>query len=215
MPPKRRLSNFVADVNDCSQPAHPSQLFQESIDSQIVLNNISKSESSFIRVEYDQPWDNWRARPIPGSHPLANMVSAVQELIDPNFNPFQSTPDEKPLFLKPLPNRLPPEDIEYLGSKGALDIPSRELRNELLRCYVQWVHNFMPLLDLHEFLRCIAENNSDPGISLLLFQAVMFAGTAFVGIKYLQNAGFPTRRSARIAFFGRVKASNSQGFIAC
>lgn len=137
------------------------------------------------------------------------MVTALQELIDPDFDPVIEAVDDSPRFLKPLPSRIPAEDIEYLRSKGALTIPEPPLRNELLRAYVQWVHNFMPLLDLHEFLCSVAENDPDANISLLLFQAVMFAGTAFVDLEHLQAAGFATRREARKAFFMRARVRHS------
>jgi hypothetical protein len=135
------------------------------------------------------------------------MVSAVQELIDPDFDPVIEGLDDQPRFLKALPSHLPPEDIDYLNSKGALTIPDPPLRNELLRAYVKWVCHFMPLLDLHGFLRAVAENDPDANLSLLLFQAVMFAGTAFVDVEHLQAAGSATRMEARRAFFLRVRVS--------
>ncbi|KAJ5096337.1 hypothetical protein NUU61_005693 [Penicillium alfredii] len=140
-----------------------------------------------------------------GSLPLANMVSAVQDLIDPDFDPLTAILDDEPRFLKPLPARVAPEDLEFLRFRGALSIPESGLRNELLRCYIQWVHSFMPVLNLQEFLRCVAENDPDGNVSLLLFQAVMFVGTAFVDLKHLQAAGYSTRKSARNEFFTRLR----------
>ncbi|KAJ5806826.1 hypothetical protein N7474_010418 [Penicillium riverlandense] len=139
------------------------------------------------------------------SLPLANMVSAVQDLIDPDFDPLTAILDEEPRFLKPLPSGIAPEDLEFLRFRGALSIPESGLRDELLRCYIQWVHSFMPVLNLQEFLRCVAENDPEGNVSLLLFQAVMFVGTAFVDLKHLQAAGFSTRKSARNAFFTRLR----------
>ncbi|KKK19960.1 hypothetical protein ARAM_005258 [Aspergillus rambellii] len=139
------------------------------------------------------------------SLPLANMVTTVQELIDPDFDPLIAILDEEPRFLKPLPDRVPPEDLEFLRFRGALSIPESGLRTELLRCYIKWVHSFLPLLDLQEFLRCIAENDPNGNISLLLFQAVMFVATAFIDFKHLQSAGYTTRKSARNAFYTRLR----------
>lgn len=155
-----------------------------------------------------KPADVWRTQSIPDvqhSLPLANMVSAVQDLLDPDFDPLTAILDDEPRFLKPLPARIAPEDLEFLRFRGALSLPESGLRDELLRCYIQWVHSFMPVLNLQEFLRCVAENDPAGNVSILLFQAVMFIGTAFVDLKHLQDAGYSTRKSARNAFFTRLR----------
>ncbi|KAL4930506.1 transcription factor domain-containing protein [Aspergillus undulatus] len=139
------------------------------------------------------------------SLPLANMVSTVQDLLDPEFDPLIAILDEEPHFLKPLPTRISAEDLEFLRFRGALAIPESGLRTELLRCYIKWVHSFLPVLNLQEFLRCVAENDPEGDISLLLFQAVMFVATAFVDLKHLQAAGYTTRKSARNAFYTRLR----------
>ncbi|KAL2798577.1 fungal-specific transcription factor domain-containing protein [Aspergillus keveii] len=139
------------------------------------------------------------------SLPLANMVSTVQDLLDPDFDPLIAILDEEPRFLKPLPPRIPEEDLEFLRFRGALSIPESGLRTELLRCYIKWVHSFLPVLNLQEFLRCVAENDPDGNISLLLFQAVMFVATAFVDLEHLQAAGFTTRKAARNTFYTRLR----------
>ncbi|CAG8891389.1 unnamed protein product [Penicillium nalgiovense] len=155
-----------------------------------------------------EPARIWRTRGNPDvqhSMPLSNMVSAVQDLIDPDFDPLTAMLDDEPRFLKPLPARIAPEDLEFLRFRGALSLPESGLRDELLRCYIQWVHSFMPVLNLQEFLRCVAENDPEGNVSILLFQAVMFVGTAFVDLKHLQAAGYSTRKSARNAFFTRLR----------
>ncbi|KAL5045084.1 hypothetical protein BDW71DRAFT_184791 [Aspergillus fruticulosus] len=139
------------------------------------------------------------------SLPLANMVSTVQDLIDPDFDPLIAILDEEPRFLKPLPSRISAEDLEFLRFRGALAIPESGLRTELLCCYIKWVHSFLPVLNLQEFLRCIALNDPEGNISLLLFQAVMFVATAFVDLKHLQAAGYTTRKSARNEFYTRLR----------
>lgn len=161
-----------------------------------------------------KPLNGWRTLGDPIVHsslPLANMVSAVQDLIDPDFDPLTAILDEEPRFLKPLSDRICPEDLEFLRFRGALSIPESGLRNELLRSYIQWVHSFMPVLNLQEFLRCVAENDPNGNVSVLLFQAVMFVGTAFIDLKHLQAAGYSTRKSARNAFFTRLRVCFTPG----
>lgn len=95
------------------------------------------------------------------------------------------------------------EDIEYLDRKGAFTVPEINLRNELLRSYIQYIHPFMPIVDLKTLLTPIEEDAG--AISLLLFQAIMFAGTTFIDLRFLQYQGFESRKAARKAFFQRVR----------
>ncbi|KAI9772833.1 MAG: hypothetical protein M1840_008715 [Geoglossum simile] len=113
-----------------------------------------------------------------------------------------------PAYIKPLPVRIAPDDVEYLAKKGALTIPEVSLRNELLRSYLEYVHPFMPLLELHDFLSIVERGNGK--LSLLLFQAVMFAGTAFVDMSHLENAGYKTRKAARKVFFQKTRVRMNQ-----
>lgn len=115
-----------------------------------------------------------------------------------------------PGYIKPLPHRMNADDIHYLWKKGALSIPATTFRNELIRCYVEYVHPYMPLIDLNEFLQIVDDGHGHSGkLSLLLFQAVMFAGTAFVEMSYLENAGFSTRKAARKAFYQKARVWNT------
>ena len=117
-----------------------------------------------------------------------------------------------PGYLKPLPQRMTSVDIDYLFAKGALSLPEIGVRNALLRSYCEWVHPYMPLIELHELLKIIDDGTGAPGrISLLLFQAVMFAGTAFVDMSYLAAAGYSNRKSARKAFFQKARVSLPSG----
>ena len=94
------------------------------------------------------------------------------------------------------------EDISHLWMKGALTIPDALFRNALLTAYIEFVHPYMPLIELHEFLRIIDKGTGEGGrISLLLFQAIMFTGVAFVDKSYLTAAGYSTRKAARKAFY--------------
>jgi hypothetical protein len=97
------------------------------------------------------------------------------------------------------------EDLEYLQKKGAFLIPETALRNELLRCFVQYVYPFCPVIDLQDFLGTLHKNQPTDTVSLLLFQAVMFAATACIDMRYLLAQGYMTRKEARKAFFEKAK----------
>jgi hypothetical protein len=113
-----------------------------------------------------------------------------------------------PEYLKPLPQRMTSVDIDYLFAKGALSLPEDPVRNALLQSYLEYVHPYMPLLEVYNLLQIINDGTGATGrISLLLFQAIMFAGTAFVDMEYLRAAGYSNRKAARKAFFQKARVS--------
>lgn len=146
---------------------------------------------------------------VPTTIPLDNVTSSIQQLLDPSFAASRPPRGFLPDYIRGLPPRLQAEDIDYLSRKGALTIPDVGLRNELLKSYIHYVHTYMPLLDLEDFLQTIARNDGIHRMSLLLFQAVMFAGTAFIDLKHLRAAGFQTRKAARKVFFQRARVCST------
>lgn len=119
----------------------------------------------------------------------------------------QTDPNELPKFIKPLSPLLAPEDIQYLWTKGALQLPPASLRRTIVAAYVQSIHPFFPLLQLSAFLGAAFddEQDRDQQTSILLFQAVMFVAVAFVGHEDIQEAGFASQRVARQVFYDRVR----------
>jgi hypothetical protein len=127
----------------------------------------------------------------------------------PPAPPVQYNNGPVPPYIKPLPQRITADDIGYLYKKGALTIPKPAFRNALLQAFVEYVYPYMPLIELHEFLRIVDRGDGESGkISLVLFQAVMFAGTAFVDMKHLTDAGYPTRKAARKAFYQKARVGS-------
>ena len=90
-----------------------------------------------------------------------------------------------PNYLEGLPASLYREEIEYLKTKGALEIASLPMRNCLLKSYVEHVHTHMPFLDLRDFVDIICKSDGVRRVSLLLFQVVMFAGAVFIDRQFL------------------------------
>lgn len=111
-----------------------------------------------------------------------------------------------PRYLKPLPQQIIPADIDYLFAKGALSLPDIPVRNALFQGYLEFVHPYMPVIEVHKVMGIIEEGTGASGrISLLLLQAILFAGTAFVDMDFLRSVGFSNRRVARKAFFQKAK----------
>lgn len=142
--------------------------------------------------------------------PLASPFSLLQHSpiseSAPFFQPRQTIVSNLPYFIKPLPPRIGQDDVQYLEKKGALTVPAVPLRNELLAAYIEFVHPYMPLIDLNDFIMIIESGSGVLGrISLIVYQAVMFAGSAFVDLKHLHNAGYLTRKEARKDFFQKTR----------
>lgn len=113
-----------------------------------------------------------------------------------------------PGFIKPMSSCIDRDDVAYLRSKGALSAPNVQLQNALLWSFFEYVYPFIPVVDVEEFLSSVHDRDGNSGqISLLLYHAVLFAGTAHVNMDLLKKSGFKTRREARKAFFHRVRVS--------
>lgn len=110
-----------------------------------------------------------------------------------------------PNFIKQPPLRFRHEDIALLIEKGAFKIPEADLRKEIIGNFARYVYPDMPIIDLPGFISTTASIDTNRQISLLLFQAVMFAGAASVSLHHLCRLGFSTRRQARLSLFVRVK----------
>ncbi|KAK4551372.1 hypothetical protein LTR86_011213 [Recurvomyces mirabilis] len=113
---------------------------------------------------------------------------------------------ELPAFIMPFCNRISSHDLSFLERKGATRIPEPELRDEILRSYLFSVHPFMPMLDTRSFLPAIMDSESHGQVSLLLFQAVMFAGLHSLPLHVVNRLGFQSTKQARQVFFERVRS---------
>ncbi|PYH99537.1 hypothetical protein BO71DRAFT_192911 [Aspergillus ellipticus CBS 707.79] len=200
----RRLSEChgLSDV----APASPSQRSVDLEQGQHMPHLLYQSQVNRIGASGDRFRRRMAPNPaVPATLPLHHVTSQIQQLLDPSFANVRSGGVALPDYIRGLPPRLQKEDIDYLSMKGALTVPDVGLRNELLKSYLHYVHTYMPLLDLEDFLQTIVQNDGIRRMSLLLFQAVMFAGTAFIDLKHLHAAGYPTRKAARKAFFQRAR----------
>lgn len=145
---------------------------------------------------------------LPGFVPLSPGIPAGVPLLHPLLKTSIGQPGEWPAFIKPIPDRIALEDRTYLVQKQVLTLPHLQLQNALLKAYVEYVHPYMPLMELHDFLRVVNDRTGAAGkVSLFLYHAVMFAATAFVDEALLKEAGYQSRRDARRAFFSRTRVS--------
>lgn len=147
------------------------------------------------------------------SQPLWNSMPAFFRGTDFLRDPAELDPmSPLPAFVNPLPARIGSEEVSYLTCKGALSLPEPGLQRHLLQAYIEFVHPYMPLLELHDFLGRINTRDGKNGqVSLLLYHAVMFAASAFVKMQALNEAGFENRRAARKAFFQKARVGTCSG----
>ena len=111
----------------------------------------------------------------------------------PCFTGAQSRHAQLPAFIKPIRSNISKLDREFLIQKGVFWLPPEALRRELIENYFDFVYPFMPLLDKETFLDSCdgrvdprqQEGGGENRISLLLFQAVMFAGS---GVRLLNHS---------------------------
>ncbi|SPQ21835.1 4c465d98-e665-4da4-9b99-69696795afe2 [Thermothielavioides terrestris] len=140
----------------------------------------------------------------PPSTPV--MPGTSPTLVHPLFRTTFELSNEWPAFIKPIPDKILAEDRQYLAQKQVFALPSLRLQNALLAAYVEYVHPYMPLMELHDFLRIVNDRTGAAGkVSLFLYHAVMFAATAFVEESLLKDAGYDSRRDARRAFFSKTR----------
>jgi hypothetical protein len=115
-----------------------------------------------------------------------------------------------PAFIRPLSTRLTAEDVGYLQAKGAFCLPTPECRESLIWCFFEYVYPFMPVVDLDEIVHAVEDPfGRTGGMSLLLLQAILFAGVPFVPLLQIHSIGIASRQKCREVFFKRVQVSLS------
>ncbi|KAH8733446.1 fungal-specific transcription factor domain-containing protein [Ilyonectria robusta] len=172
----------------------------------VLLNKLHSTEGSSQRVGWSNlmttasVFDNLRT---------SQFINSVEEADNTSISSSSNNNNNSsklPAFLRPLPTKIAAEDVKYLHIKGALSLPTLPLQNALLQAYVEFVHPYMPLMDLNHFLGTINTRDGRNGqTSLFLYQAVMFAASAFVDMKYLREGGYTTRKAARKSFFQKTR----------
>ncbi|KAK4947681.1 hypothetical protein LTR10_013627 [Elasticomyces elasticus] len=138
---------------------------------------------------------------------LESILPSFEKLATPPTTPGVVAPSGNllPAYIQPIPTTVPADDIEYLQRKGAFTMPDTNLRNQLLHSYVQFVHPFLPIIELEDFLTAIERNKSTNTVSLFLFQAVMFAGALHADITDPASYGYTTLKDMQRSLFNRLR----------
>ncbi|KIW90571.1 uncharacterized protein Z519_09218 [Cladophialophora bantiana CBS 173.52] len=110
-------------------------------------------------------------------------------------------------YTQVLSEGMPVDEINYLKQRKALSLPCPHIRDELFANFLRYVYPSTPFLDIDNFyLRNLDGDNLESGKrSLLLTQAVLYAGSQFTDLSTLKELGFDSRRKACQHFHGNVK----------
>jgi hypothetical protein len=110
-----------------------------------------------------------------------------------------------PPFVAPIRSQRTFRYHEFLRTQRAFEIPPPRLRDALLMRYFEFVHPQLPLVNFHQVLQAVASNGTQGKVSLLLFQAIMLAGSSVVDAQYIFQAGYPCRMAMRREFTERLR----------
>lgn len=135
-------------------------------------------------------------------------ATVARTINDGTETPFCHSQLKRRLFEFSVLSNIPADEYDYLYIKGALNMPSVSLRNQILRAYISWVHPMLPLLDLPDFLQRVILNNDCEFNQPLLYQAVMFAGSSFLDSKDVRLSGYNTLQELRRDLFERTKVQS-------
>ena len=172
----------------------------------VSVDGFPETQYQFMETAFGRQLHNTSPPLSHGSADAGHTLTAIPELRS-SPSAFMA-PSSLPAWVKPLPDRINPDDAEFLKRKGALSVHDNTFRNELLKCFIRWVYPWSPVVSLDHVVRTISGgNNTSNKMSLLLFQAMMFAGAGFADLTILRTAGFSSRKDARKHFFNRCKVS--------
>ncbi|CAG9983664.1 unnamed protein product [Clonostachys byssicola] len=103
---------------------------------------------------------------------------------------------------------IQPSGYHFLEQQGCFLVPKRTLLDELVKQYFLHVHPFLPLIHEGHFWESYdgtTDGFADKPISLLLFQAMLFASCTFIPSTTVQSLGFDDIRSMRATYYRRAK----------
>ncbi|KAF5611186.1 cutinase transcription factor 1 beta [Fusarium subglutinans] len=100
------------------------------------------------------------------------------------------------------------QDLNYMEAQGCLHVPSRPILDNFVEQYFRVHQAHLPLLNEGDFWEMYSQEEStgpQSTISLLVFQAMLFASCNFVSLQIIKKLGFPSLRAARAEFYRRTK----------
>ncbi|OQE46685.1 hypothetical protein PENCOP_c001G00040 [Penicillium coprophilum] len=84
-------------------------------------------------------------------------------------------------------------------------MPPRPFQLTLVRAYINNIHPRVPFVDIKKLLHAISTEDPSQHISILLLQAILFAGSASISATELSAAGYRNKATACGEFFARAR----------
>lgn len=187
--------------------------FEELADNERVRLESSMEHRACFRLRTTN--EVWHAVPLellwsPDTIHHRQTYSHPARSLSPLYGPPRVTTSmpDLPQFIKPVPSSLGADEIEYLQKKGAFTLPDPALRDECLRCYRLYMHPLFPSVDYPQVWSVVhAEHSTSNGrLSLLLLQAIMFAGAMWVEVGLVRRARFLSRKAFRHSLHQKIRA---------
>lgn len=126
----------------------------------------------------------------------------------PNLGSLAMVPDLGPMpwklpeFIKPVNQDTSQSALNYLAAEGAFWLPEGKLRQALVDACFEFVTPYMPSLDRSELLGHInvsvdhtPDQPCQKTIGILLFQAILFAGSAVISTRPSSRIKLTTKTS--------------------
>ncbi|KAJ0423050.1 hypothetical protein BJY00DRAFT_310645 [Aspergillus carlsbadensis] len=151
------------------------------------------------------PWGIEEHISLLASAPFAAAARHLEQWRALNTIPLSPTQSPLPNYIRDHPPTICSRGADYLARMGCFSLPYARLRNELVASYLRFMHHRLPLFDLPRLCSAMGRRDRSFQISLLVFQAIMFAGAAFVDMYHLQSEGYRSRSDARKTFYHRVR----------
>jgi hypothetical protein len=122
---------------------------------------------------------------------------------------FNLTDSPWPHFMSPISSRVDDEDRLFLKSKGAFDVLDGHLTNAILDCSEKFVMPQLPILSIPDWRDKIMGWSVNEGqVSLLLYQAVMLAGSQHLDEEDVMNTDYSSRHDLQQQLYKRVRVSH-------
>ncbi|KAJ9604181.1 hypothetical protein H2200_011015 [Cladophialophora chaetospira] len=201
--PQSPICDAIIDFGDTNKPSSQRSGFDTSPgligNGSFDVFDLSKSPPTTFDLDLFKKDSPGHASSING------LASSQQGFFTSYPSPTQTLLDYSdhtlPNYITPFSKNITNEDLHYLNSKSAFDIPDIETRDQLLRAYSKWVHPFAPMLDLEHTLTAVFSDGANGTLSLLVFQSMLFAASAYVSL----NAHQGGRKKTRKSFYERAR----------
>jgi hypothetical protein len=131
---------------------------------------------------------------------FSNMAILVQEYQGPTGVHFPLPKLAKDSAVSTRMNDL---ELTILRSRGALTLPPKDLCDELLQAYFQWIAPIVPIINRTSFMQRYRDPKNPP--SLLLMQAILLAGSRVCTTPLLLDSNGSAIPAATL-FYQRAKA---------